>query len=365
VPAADPGRSPPPPSAPRPASEGDGPAEPVGQAEVPRATPAASPPSIPIPGSRSDGPPPDEPQDRPARAETPADPVPSTPGATTGPSAPTPAADPTASASAPDARPEANPADQQAASDSPAAPDPGPPTGGSDTPEGTAGRETKAQSSRSKRAAKPPAPPAEEVGPLAAAPGRPGELETYLAWVTQTILELFRGRDDERRALLDAHARVQKDNEQLQAEVAASRQRLEALTGELEEARHVSGRAHADADQRADRVRELEARLAASEEAARGVEARARQLETDVEDALNEVAQAERRAGDQIYRAQKEKEQAVKTFVHQLRQRMEPLLSEVLDDPQERPELNPEQSRLHQHLSRIVDTLRDLELMSS
>jgi chromosome segregation ATPase len=182
------------------------------------------------------------------------------------------------------------------------------------------------------------------------------DLKAYLAEVTQKITGLFRDRDSDRQEFLAQCARTEKDNNRLREQLAEAESRAESVASALEAARATS------AEQLA-RISALEAQLEASREATRKAEERARQLDKDLEDALREIEETERRAGDRVHRAEKEKELGVKTFRFELKKRIQPYLTEVLDDGGEPPELSPDQSRLHQRLRKILGVLRDTGVM--
>lgn len=206
--------------------------------------------------------------------------------------------------------------------------------------------------SKAKRATKPVAPaPAEAVATTD--PGASlADLESYLAGVMQKITGLFRDRDGDRLEFLARCALVERENQQLRAKLAEAERNAEITTSALEAARAAS------AEQVA-RISALQSRLEAGEQATRKAEERARQLDKDLEDAFGEIEETERRAGDKVHRAEKEKELGVKTFRFELRRRIEPYLSEVLDEERDLTELSAEQARLHQRLRKILGVLRD------
>jgi hypothetical protein len=199
-------------------------------------------------------------------------------------------------------------------------------------------------------------PPAGEEAVPTTAGTSVADLKAYLAEVTQKITGLFRDHDSDRQEFLAQCARTEKDNNRLREQLAEAESRAEAVASALEAARATS------AEQLA-RISALEAQLEASREAARKAEERARQLDKDLEDALREIEETERRAGDKVHRAEKEKELGVRTFRFELKKRIQPYLTEVLDDGGEPLELSPDQSRLHQRLRKILGVLRDTGVM--
>ena len=146
--------------------------------------------------------------------------------------------------------------------------------------------------------------------------------------------------------------RAERENDQFRARLAEAERNEQTAAAALEQARAAS------AEQVA-RISALESRLEAGEQATRKAEERAKQLDKDLEDAFREIEETERRAGDKVHRAEKEKELGVKTFRFELRRRIEPYLSEVLDDERDQTELSPEQARLHQRLRKILSVLRE------
>jgi hypothetical protein len=110
----------------------------------------------------------------------------------------------------------------------------------------------------------------------------------------------------------------------------------------------------------AERARQLEARLAERDEAARRAMEQTRQLERELEVAWHEIEQTERRAGDDVHKANMLKEQAETALRYQIRQRVMPFLSEAIGDGDGPAELTPEQERLRHRLRQILDALREL-----
>ena len=212
------------------------------------------------------------------------------------------------------------------------------------------------KSSKTKRPPKSVAPPAASVAATTGPVASLANLEAYLAEVTQKITGLFRDRDGDRQDLLSRCALAERENQQLRAKLTEAIRNAEAIASALEEARATS------AEQVA-RISALESRLSIGQEATRTAEERAKQLDKDLEDAFLEIEETERRAGDKVHRAEKEKELGVKTFRFELRRRIEPYLSEVLDDARDPSELNPEQDRLHQRLRKILVVLRETGVM--
>jgi len=227
----------------------------------------------------------------------------------------------------------------------------------------TSKKPTKTKSQKAKRPTKSPTSPAGGAEQPPGTMNPPINLLEYLGEVTRTITSLFRDRDADRQRFLARCAQVGRENEQLRAKSAESDRQVDVLTAELEEARNDVRRARVEVDEGAARLRELEAKLAASQEAARVAEERASHRDNDLEDALREIEDTERRASDKIHRAQKQRDLGVKTFMFDLRRRIEPLLSEVLDDEQDRPELGSEQLRLRQRLRKILGVLREAGVM--
>jgi hypothetical protein len=181
----------------------------------------------------------------------------------------------------------------------------------------------------------------------------PVDLEACLTEVSQVITRLFRGRDEDRRELYERCARTEKENERLHFEVAELRARAEELAAQVERAR----RSESDM---AERARQLEARLADRDEAARRAMERTQQLERELQDVWNEIGQTERRAHDDVHKANMLKEQAEMALRYQIRQRVVPFLSEAIGDGDGPAELTPEQERLRHRLRQILDALREL-----
>ena len=194
----------------------------------------------------------------------------------------------------------------------------------------------KGKSLRSKRLTKPTAPPPSEGATPTVKASTLADLESYLAEVMQKITGLFRDRDGDRQDFLARCARAERENDQFRARLAEAERNEQTAAAALEQARAAS------AEQVA-RISALESRLEAGEQATRKAEERAKQLDKDLEDAFREIEETERRAGDKVHRAEKEKELGVKTFRFELRRRIEPYLSEVLDDERDQTELSPEQ----------------------
>jgi hypothetical protein len=215
---------------------------------------------------------------------------------------------------------------------------------------------SKRKTSRAKRATKSVAPPEAEAAANPAPGANLSDLVAYLAEVTQRITGLFRDRDSDRQEFLARCALVEKENEYLKAKLAEAERDAGTTASALEAAR-------ASSTEQLARISALGSQLDASREATRKAEERARQLDKDLEDALREIEETERRAGDRVHRAEKEKELGVRTFRFELKKRIQPYLTEVLDDGGEPPELSPDQSRLHQRLRKILGALRDTGVM--
>lgn len=167
------------------------------------------------------------------------------------------------------------------------------------------------------------------------------------------ITRLFRRRDEEGAELLRRCARVQKDNERLEAKAVEQRGQVDDLAAQLDRVRR-------DADEATGRLRQAETRLADREEAARRAGERVEALERELREARDEIEAAERRARDDVHRANLQRDHAVQGFRFRIREQVLPFLSEANDDARAAEELTPEQGRLRLRLRQVLDALRDL-----
>jgi hypothetical protein len=210
----------------------------------------------------------------------------------------------------------------------------------------------KIKSPKAKPLTKVVAPPSSEGDVPFVAAATLADLEAYLAEMARKITGLFRDRDGDRQEFLARCARTERENDQLRAKLADTERNSEAAAVALEQARAAS------AEQLA-RISVLQSRLEAGEQATLKAEERANQLDKDLEEAIREMEETERRSADKVHRAEKDKELGVKTFRFELRRRIEPYLSEVLDDERDPSELSAEQTRFHQRLRKILSVLRE------
>jgi hypothetical protein len=205
---------------------------------------------------------------------------------------------------------------------------------------------------------------------VASMPGPPEEIESYLARISQEILDRFRTRPESpgSRSDLDPAIRAaREETDSLRSEVQQLQSRLSEREVELSKVREALEAANHSGEAKSvklagleELVAEAKARLPVAEEGQRRAEAEVERLKKEVDEALVMIEEAERRASDLVHSARLDAEETLRTFLAKLSRKIEPLLSEGMDDPSDRPELTPEQSKFHQRLRKILSVLRDL-----
>jgi hypothetical protein len=206
--------------------------------------------------------------------------------------------------------------------------------------------------------------------PVDGPPAPPEEIESYLARVSREILERFRTRPESSDTRLDLDPAIRAAREEadrLRSDVRQLQSRLQEREVELLKVREALEAANHAVEAKSVALAGLEellaaarARLPFAEEGRRRAEAEVERLKKEVDEALVMIEESERRASDQVHSARLDAEETLRTFLAKLSRKIEPLLGEGMDDPGDRPELTPEQSKFHQRLRRILSVLRDL-----
>lgn len=143
------------------------------------------------------------------------------------------------------------------------------------------------------------------------------------------------------------------------AEIAALREITARREEEVLSARSQAQRETEGARKLRDQLDLLEKALAERErELGEGRAEVARQAQ-EIEEARREAQAAHRRAEDYVHQANRERDNAVRTFKAELWEWMQMCLTEVLSDGEDESQLNPDQQFFRQRLREIRDVLRD------